>query len=259
MRQKRSFLKNIFVPSLMITQVMQSTISAPGTLEFRLNEEIPANHYGLLAATLNEWWGWLIQADSGIMERRVQSGTPFISAYDSRQISDFVTGINLAEYGPEIPVVSLEMTFLETGGDKGKVPKLYKSLTHDGLWSPIPKSYDTVIFVDLTGMPSRIGKNGNGEVERTVKFGKAYVLGQTDHELPFDPEKIKHIWTYSPDIDGIIRMHIRYGASDTNHAIPDARNPFLNNLRGLTEEEFTAQYPHHNAKLHNTRLMSYLG
>jgi len=243
----------------MSTQIIQSPISAPGTLEFRLNDGIPASHHGLLAATLNEWWGWLIEADSAIMEKRKHSGTPLISAYDSRRSGDFVTGVDLAKYGAEIPVVSLEMVFLETGGDKGKVPKLYRSLTNEGLWQPIPKDYDTVIFVDLTGIPSRIGKNGKGEVERTVKFGKDYVLGQTGHDLPFDPEKINHIWTYSPDIDGIVRMHIRYGASDTNHVIPDARNPILNNLRGLTEEEFAAQYPHHNTKLHNTRLMSYLG
>ena len=240
-------------------QAIQTARSSSSSLEFLLNDQIPAEHHELIAATLNQWWGWLVETNANIIERRIKSGIPFISAYAPRRMDDFVEGSNLIVYGLEIPVVNLEMVFLKTGGDKDKVPRSYKSLTNSGLWLPIPRDYDTVIFVDLTGIPSRIGKNGNGEVEQTVQFGKAYLLGQTDHVLPFDPRKIKHIWTYSPNIDGIVKMHIKYGASDTNHVIGGARDPFKNNLRGLSEDQFRELYPKHNVGLHNTRLMSYLG
>ena len=236
---------------------LESRTLPSNTLEFRLNDDIPPDHYGLLAAALNEPWSWLIEASPEIIEKRIKSGTPFITTYDSRNESDFIPGIDLPKYGEEIPVTILEMVFLKTGGDNSRVPRLYRKLTNGGLWLPVPEDYDTIVFVDVTAIPSRRGKGGLGEVMQTISFARDYALGKTKHELQFDPRKIRHIMSYSPDIDGIIRMHVVCGATDTKYVIKDARDPFLNNLRGLTPAQFSTAYPNHNPKLHNVRLMSY--
>ena len=227
------------------------------TLDFRLNKEIHERDLELLAATLNDAWGWLVQINTKIMQQRLESGAQIIAAYDSKKDDEEIRGVDLSNFDGEIPIVLLETVLLKTGGNYEKVPLLYRELTNNGLFMPPPPNPDTVMFVDLTAIPSRRGLNGNGEIKKTLEFALDYFSGRAYQKPPFNLAKIEYPWTFTPDIRGLVLMHVNCGARDSNHVINGARNPFLNGLRGLEEREFWISYPEHNTQLHHTRVMDY--
>lgn len=245
-----------------------------GSLEMRIGHEIPSEHYEILAAIVNNAWGWLFEVTPDIMRQRLQSGHPFVIAYDDKQPDEQMEGVDLSPYdGQKIPIVFLEMIALTTEGKYGNIPEDYFSLTNSGLWLPRDQNSDgdyfatlsdrlwhpgsedpdTIIMADLTGTPSR--RRVTGEVNQLIDFTNRLFSSETNGQLPFDPN-IPHIWTYSPDRRGVIRMHEDNGATDTGHIILQSRIPrqhvsYLNGKRTV-DESFT--HP-----LMNTHIMSYRG
>src|SRR3989338_7310070 len=222
--------------------MVQEPEIAEGSLEIRLGHEIPPKQYGILAAILNLSWAWLFEATPEIIEKRLQSGQIFVAAYCQKRPDEQIKGVDLSPYdGQKIPIVFLETVALRTEGKFENVPEDYFKLTNSGLW--LPKSQnpegdyfaplsdrlwrpgledpDTILMVDLT----RTEKTLSEEVSILLGFTNRLLSGQTGYELPFDPANIRHIWTYSPNISGIIRMHERNGAIDTGFTIPQSRVP----------------------------------
>ncbi len=251
--------------------VREQTI-VESSLEMRLVHEIPPEHYGILAAIVNNAWGWLFEATPEIIERRLKSGHPFVAAYAQKQPNEQIGGVDLGPY-EKIPIVVLETIALRTEGNFENVPKDYFILTNSGLWLPedqnpngnyfAPPSDelwhsgsedpDTIMMVDLTGTPSR--RRVTREVSELIGYTKKLFSSGTNAQLPFDPN-IPHIWTYSPDRAGVIRMHEDNGATDTGYIIPQSRVPkqyisYLNGTRTI-DPSFAHQ-------LMNTHIMSYRG
>jgi len=195
-----------------------------GSLEMRIGHEIPSQDYGILAATVNKGWDWLIEANPEIINGRFESGHPMVASYGRKIEGEEIEGVDLGPYdGQNIPIVFIEMVALVTGGDYKNVPDEYIKLTNKGLWAPIPKEPDTIILTDLTSIPSR--RMIRPQVDETIGFTKRLLFGEIDHELPFDPQGINHIWTYSPDRPGVLKMHRDNGAEPTGHILPYARVP----------------------------------
>jgi len=219
-------------------------------LEMRLGHEVPFEHYDILSAIANRGWDWLIEATPEMMGKRIESGHPLVVAYDSMLPDEEIERVDLRPfYGQKIPIVLLETILLCTNGDYNAVPNTYFKLTNNGQWQPVSGSPDTVIMVDLTSSPSRRGINE--KVSQLIAFTNLLLSGQTDYELPFDPNNIEHIWTYSPDRPGVLKMHEDNGAQDTGHIIPNTRVP-IDSIphidRGPIKEE-----------MQRTHLMSYKG
>ena len=235
--------------------MVQESKVLESSLEMRLGHEIPPEHYGILAAILNPSWGWLFEATPEIIGKRLQSGHPFVVAYDEKQPDEKMEGVDLSHYdGQKIPIVSLETVALRTEGNYENVPKDYFSLTNGGLWAPSPENPDTVVMVDLTSNPSRW--RVTREVRALIDFTKRLLSGETRYELPFNPEDIEHIWTYSPDRPAVIRMHTDNGAKDTGFTINNSRVPlaFVSSING--SRTVNPPYTH---PLMNTHIMSYRG
>lgn len=228
-------------------------------LEILLNHEIPREHHGILASILNESWGWLIEATPELIAQRIGSGFPIIVSYDAKKPGDEIPGVDIMPHG-KVPVVILEAIAILTGGQLDKIPKTYAELTGKGTWfRDFDGNYDTLLMVDLTAIPSRRGKNGNGEVEEVVHFARELLKGRLDYGLSFDPRQIRNIATYSPAIEGVVHMHERFGAVNSHYRIKGARDPIRNGLRGLTGEQFRQIHPDHNPLLDDANINVYDG
>ena len=229
--------------------MVQEQKAVEGSLEMRLGHEVPPEHYEILAAIVNNAWGWLFEATPEIIERRLKSGHPFVAAYGQKLPNEQIEGVDLGHYdGQKIPIVFLETVALRTDGRYENVPKNYFSLTNGGLWAPVPQNPDTVIMVDLTSIPSRTGVAQ--EIGSLIGYTKRLLAGQTDYQLPFDPNGINHIWTYSPDRPAVVKMHTDNGATDTRFVILNSRTPLNSSDGNLPRIAKLSQ---------NTHLMSYRG
>ena len=255
--------------------MVQKSKGLESSLEVRLGHEIPPKDYGILAAILNSAWGWLFEATPEIIEKRLQSGHPFVVAYGQKQPDEQIEGDGSSPYdGQKMPIVFLETVALRTEGKFKNIPTDYFSLTNSGLWQPKSqnpngdyfaplsdrlwhpgsKDPDTIMMVDLTGTPLR--RRVTEEVSRLVEFTIKSLSGQNDHNLPFDPVNIHHIWTYSPDRPGVLRMHERNGARDTGFIIPQSRVPrqYVSYLNGTRTVDPSFSHP-----LMDTHIVSYKG
>lgn len=223
------------------------------SLEMRLGHEIPPEHYGILAAIVNhpDKWGWLFHTKPEVIKQRLQSGQIFVATYGKKLTDESIDGVDLRPYnGQRIPIVFLETVALRTEGDYNRVPKTYLELTNNGLWAPIPKDPDTLMLVDLTSTPSR--KGIEEEISATINFTLKLLSGETDYELPFDPRQIEHVWTYSPNRPGVMKMHTDRGATRTGYIILDSRIP----LEGY---DLSGKLGRLISSLKDTQLVSYKG
>ena len=235
--------------------MVQESKVVESSLEMRLGHEIPPEHYGILVAIVNSAWGWLFEATPNIIGQRLKSGQIFVAAYSQKQPDEKIEGADLSPYdGQKIPIVFLETVALRTEGNYENVPKDYFSLTNGGLWASSPENPDTVVMVDLTSSPSR--RRVTKEVRALIDFTKRLLSGKTGYVLTFNPEGIEHIWTYSPERAGIIKMHTDNGAKDTGFRIDKSRVPlaFVSSLNGIRTVDPLYTHP-----LMDTHMMSYRG
>ncbi len=189
-------------------------------LEFRFGNEITSEEdFSVLAAMLNEEWENMIRiSPQDLKSRLANAQKQIVVAYSkiTKEDIDYVS----AKYGltysnKMIPVAIAETRSIFTGGDLGRIPKNYFDLTNKGVWAASNESDDTVIAVDITTLPTRKGDKGNGEATRLMK----HILGH----VAYNCNAIKHIFTYTPDIQGLINWHIKLGAVDTGYKIYGAR------------------------------------
>ena len=252
--------------------MVQGPTVARSSLEMRLGHEIPPEHYGILAAIVNSAWGWLFEATPEIIGKRLRSGHPFVAVYGPKQPDEQMAGVDLSPYdGQKIPIVFLETVALITEGKFENIPKGYFELTNSGLWQPKSqnpdgdyfaplsdrlwhpgsKNPDTIMMVDLTGIPSK--RKVTREVGELIGRTKRLFSGDSNAGLPFDPN-IPHIWTYSPDRPGVVRMHEANGATDTGYIMPQSRVPrqFAPYLNGARTVDSSFSHP-----LMNSHIMKY--
>ena len=225
------------------------------SLEIRVGNEILQEHDEILAAIVNSSWGWLFNATPEIIRRRLDSGHPFVAAYDTKRPEEVLYGADLSGHdGKKIPTVFLETVVLRTEGRYENVPGDYFQLTNSGLWAPPVIDPDTVIMVDITATPSRKGLNPG--VGKVIEYAKALFNGSINHSFPFDMRGIEHIWTYSPDDRRVRIMHERNGAKDTGFTIPYSRVPldFVTYIDGQRKID-----PSFSNPLMNTHILSYRG
>ena len=222
------------------------------SLEMRLGHEVPPEHYGILAAILNHpsKWGWLFQTTPELIRQRLQSGQIFVAAYGDKLPDESFEGADLNQYDGKIPITYLQTAAIRTEGRYDKVPRTWLKLTNSGLWAPIPEHPDTLIMADLTSIPSRVGVDR--EIGATINFTLKLLSGETDYRLPFDPHQIEHIWTYSPNRPGVMKMHTDRGATGTGFIIPDSRIP-------LENYDLSGRLGRVVGSLRNTQLVSYKG
>ncbi|MBI2666022.1 hypothetical protein HYX13_00255 [Candidatus Woesearchaeota archaeon] len=185
-------------------------------LKIKTGKDIPAEDNLLLTLIVNSAWKELIETDQEMMGKRLNSGNLFLAAYDLATDDDLIYGVEKGIFPPTttpIPVGLLETIAIKTHGFYENVPKDYFSLTQNGLWQEVPKDADTLIMVDVTGLPTRTGKKSKGEVKTIITHAKNLLS-----ELPY-----RHVWTFTPDIEAVRKWHESMGAIDTQYKIPCAR------------------------------------
>jgi hypothetical protein len=166
----------------------------------------------LLAQTLNGAWGQFIRATPFGLRSRIESGHLFVVARD-RATPDELSYIR-ATYGlaPDdglIPIGLLETIDAVTGGDARQVPPTYAALTSAGAWRrPLPAA-DTQVFVDLTTATSR---RQSGIGRDIVRFALAH-----------RDRRHRHVFTFTPNVDAIVRWHLGRGARHSGVVLPAAR------------------------------------
>jgi hypothetical protein len=225
----------------------------PQNLDMKLGNEIPSQDYNMLAAIVNSAWEWLFRADEGVIEKRLESGHIFIAAYGPKEIEDSFDGLDLGRYdNRNIPLVFLETIALNTEGNHENIPKDYFSLTDGGFWGSKPDNPDTIVMVDLTGNPVR--KRVTKEVSALINYAKSLIGGELEEKPQFDVSEINHIWTYSPDRQGVLKMHLDNGATDTGFKIKNSRVPLDFVLMNNGVRTIDPGYKH---PLMDTHVMSY--
>ncbi|MFC1691715.1 hypothetical protein ACFL0W_06060 [Nanoarchaeota archaeon] len=174
----------------------------------------------IISAILNETWESQVQADEWKLSQRFKSGNAFFIAYDLATEEDILyyreKGIELQPH-ELIPVGILETIAINTQGKYENVPGSYNELANYGMWKSPAKDVDTLMFVDVTVMPTRRGRKGNGEARRLIEYASQWIAENTD---------IKYGFTYTPDINAVKKWHAKLGAKDSQYVIPNARSRF---------------------------------
>jgi len=167
----------------------------------------------VLAAVLNDSWN--TKVDAATMRLRLSSGLPFVIAYDDATVEDCECLRSLGlTVGSRIPVGILETIDLISRGSYANVPLTYDALTNNGKWRKKLDGSDTLIFVDVTLLPSRRGKDTG---RMLMSYALVYLAKNTGHS---------YFWTYTPDIEKVKRWHEGFGAIYSHHVIQNAR-PFF--------------------------------
>src|SRR3989338_8454661 len=98
--------------------MVQKSKGLESSLEMRLGDEIPPEHYGILAAIVNGSWRWLFEATSDIIGKRLESWQVFVAIYGNKHPDEKMGGFDLSTYDGKIHIAFLETVALTTGGDQ---------------------------------------------------------------------------------------------------------------------------------------------
>lgn len=178
-----------------------------------LKQEINWYEAGLLVDMLNRTWN--TGTTMGQFRERAVSGSPLFVADDMLAEKDvFCMSYPLLCSGKVMPVGLVETLAIRTGGIYENVPRDYRSLTNGGWWNKITGEEDTLLFVDVTTLETR---RGTGLGNELMQYALRWTRKNKDY---------RYLWTYTPNIDKVIKWHESLGAKNTGCVIKDARPQF---------------------------------
>lgn len=187
------------------------------SINYGFGRDASSSDYMSLAKILNDGWGEINQINGDFSEttpemlkERFNTDSIFLIQYDKPTDEDTKL---ISIIDESIPIALLE-TMGINAASYSDVPNIYSDLVGNGTWKPEPDNPDTLILVDITLLKSRQGRKGNGEGNLLVQYALNYLALQTNYDK---------VWTFTPDIEGVKRWHMKNGAIDTEFVIKDAR------------------------------------
>lgn len=154
-----------------------------------------------IAELANSEWVSVIKANADLMRRRFHGGQMFMVGYHENK-----------------PVSVLETMLIRCS--KPKIPEeaTYERLTGNGTfeWTDFNEGeYKLLVLVDLT--TSLTTKKGFGG--ETLNYSLDHIAQNTD---------IEFVWSYTPDISAVKKIHLNMDASSVGMRILNAREKYKN-------------------------------
>lgn len=154
-----------------------------------------------IAELVNSEWDSVIKANADLMRRRFHSGQMFMVGYYEDK-----------------PVSILETMLIRCPEPKIPEEAAYEPLTGNGTfeWTDFNEGeYKLLVLVDLTASPT--AKKGFGG--ETLNYSLDHIAQNTD---------IEFVWSYTPDISAVKKIHLNIGASSVGRKILNARKNYKN-------------------------------
>lgn len=212
-------------------EVLQPPTSLESSLAPRiLTPEISDSEIGAYADIFNSHWRSYFPLTPEMFRKRLESGHLFIGVkQDDRPILLLQTlslDVPLEDIVRQtsdedcVRIASRVCSKIERAYSDKEGIDLYRRLTNNGNWAPVPSNPNVLWLMDITSIRK---VDGTSAADIAIDFVKSLIIKPIDIPVPGNPKKIQIVLTFTPDIEKILYWHLEHYAFDTGYKIPNGR------------------------------------
>ncbi len=212
-------------------EVLQSPASLESSLIPRiLTPEISESEIGAFVDVYNSHWRSYFPLTPEMFRKRLESGHLFIGVEQDNKPILLLQTISLDIPLEDIIRQTADEDYFRIArkvcsriehaySNKGGID-LYRRLTNNGNWTPVPNTPSVLWLMDITSI-KRL--EGLSPADIAIGFVKSLIIKPLDVPVPGNLKQIQIVLTFTPDIEKILYWHLEHYAFDTGHKIPYGR------------------------------------